>query len=269
VIKRYNTDDLRDVAKLQRKQARPSVVARGTVYGQEPGFRLVQDFPDGLVDPKDYKEVIAFATAERMFPLDHQRNTWAPPGIRWNQNGIGYCWAWSLAASVMDDEAKEGKRQPGDDLLAPVSLGWLVNWRDQGNYLSSAIRGATERGICSAKFAPRPHDYTGRSLLNGWEEDALLHRINPDDVWDTDNSTKARMIQHCVTILTRSVPAYIAYYWWGHALELVGLEWDESEVNNLVWLIRNSHDEDDVIELVGSRAVPDEAFGIRATRTAA
>ena len=82
-----------------------------------------------------------------------------------------------------------------------------------------------------------------------------------------DNRSKSQMIQHCVSVLRTGTPVYTAFYWWGHALELVGLQWDEQQANNLVWVNRNSHNESDVIEMTGSRAVPDEAFGIRATRT--
>jgi hypothetical protein len=42
---------------------------------------------------------------------------------------------------------------------------------------------------------------------------------------------------------------------------VVAIKWDESALNNIVWVLRNSHNENDVIELTGSRGVPDEAYG--------
>jgi hypothetical protein len=77
------------------------------------------------------------------------------------------------------------------------------------------------------------------------------------------------MLLDCATVLRQSDPIYIAYYWWGHALELVGLEWDESVENNVWWIIRNSHNEEKFLRLKGSKAVPDEAFSIGATITQA
>ncbi len=113
---------------------------------------------------------------------------------------------------------------------------------------------------------PDQHSRAYKQYADGWETDALQYRLA--EAWDTDRSSEATMIRHCLSILATGTPLYIAYNWWGHALECVGLRWDESERNNLVWQSRNSHDEDDLIELTGAKAVPDEAYGIRATLTA-
>lgn len=265
---RFNADDPNDLAKLKKLSPRlfTGIRERETRYGSSPvARRVLSDYPSRLVLPADYKEVITYCNKYRMFPVHHQHNTWAPPGVRWNQDGLNYCWAWALAAAMMDVYARENKLPV--PLLAPVSLGWLVNWRNDGNYLESAIRGATERGICEASYVPDPHSRDYRSYHDGWKENALLHRLSPGDIWDLDNSSSSKMIQHCITVLHLGDPLYVALYWWGHALCVSGLLWDESELYNLVWLYRNSHNEDDVIEMVGRNAVPDEAFGPRATIT--
>jgi hypothetical protein len=111
------------------------------------------------------------------------------------------------------------------------------------------------------------HSPKPSSFLAGWEDNALLYRLH--EAWDADNSTDKAMIQHSISILNTAIAGYIAYNWWGHALELVALRWDETQVNNLIWVIRNSHDEDDVIELTGNRGVPDELYGLRASKMTA
>jgi hypothetical protein len=174
----------------------------------------------------------------------------------------GNCWTWSGTAALMDCMAREGKPVP---LLSPVSMGWLVRWKNEGNYLESMIGGLKERGVCEMRFTPRMHTPDPKTFLEGWEDNALLYRLH--EAYDADNSTKAKMIQHAISILNVGIGGYIAYNWWGHALELVALRWDETQANNLVWVIRNSHDEDDVIELTGNRGVPDELYGLRATKT--
>jgi hypothetical protein len=75
------------------------------------------------------------------------------------------------------------------------------------------------------------------------------------------------MIQHAISILWTGRPLYIAYNWWGHALECCGVRWDESVKYNIVWQIRNSHNEEDIIELTGDRGIPDESYCIRASTT--
>lgn len=233
-------------------------------YGRMPGMKPLGDYPDKLIDSADYKEVIARCHEQQRFPIYHQRASWGAPGVKWNQNGLGFCWAWGGTGCLMDCLAREGKPVP---LLSPVSLGWLVNWNNQGNYLEDCIRGLTTRGVCEMRFTPDPHSLKHRQYVDGWEENALLYRLGDGEVFDADNRTRKSMIQHAISILATGTPGYIAYNWWGHALELVAVVWDESETNNLVWQIRNSHNEDDVIELTGSRAVPDELYGIAASLT--
>lgn len=238
----------------------------GTKYGDAPGLiPFGEAEPDKLVEPEDYKDVIEDCIRRQVFPIYHQYDSWAPPGFRWNQNSLNYCWAWSPVAALMDARAREGKPTV---LLSPVSLGWTVNWRNDGNYLESAIAGLKERGVCEATFTPDMHSRSYRQYKPGWEENALQYRL--EKAWDLDNRNKATMIQHAISVLATGSPIYMAYNWWGHALECCGVRWDESiSYEHLVWQIRNSHDESDIIEMSGSKAVFDEAFGFPATFTVA
>ena len=233
---------------------------RRTVYGDAPGLiPFGEAYPDKLVDPKDFKEVIRVCHEKQIFPVYHQHATWAPPGFKWDQNGLSYCWTWGGAAGLMDCRAREGRPTV---ILSPVTMGWLVNWRNTGNYLDSWMKGATERGIAPMEYTPDPLSLNYRSYKAGWEEAALQYRLA--EAWDTD---KATMLQHALSVLATGTPLYIAYDWWGHALQCCGLRWDETVKDSVVWQIRNSHNEDDIIEMSGARAVPDEAYGIRATLT--
>ena len=264
MIQRFNTDQPAQLESLLSAQrpwaASPGAFPRRTVYGRAPGLIPVGELmPDKLIQPSDYKEMIAECHADELFPLYHQRESWAPPGIAWEQDGLNYCWAWGCTAALMDLRSREGRATVH---LSPVSLGWTVNWRNDGNYLESAIGGLRERGVCSMEFTPDPYSLRPNRFKAGWEADALKYRLG--EVWDCDPQ---KMIQHALTILATGTPLYIAYNWWGHALECVGLRWDERELNNVVWIIRNSHGEDDVIELTGTRGVPDEAYGLRASLT--
>lgn len=264
MIKRFDCDrqwrDLRLDMGSRGEDGLFGAIPRKSVYGSAPGLiPFGEAYPDKLVDPKDYKEVIQFCHDQKIFPMYHQKATWGPDGFRWNQNGLGYCWTWSGTGDVMNCRALEGKPSV---LLSPVSMGWLVGWRNRGNYLESFINGAMERGIAPMEYTPDQHSLNYKKFKEGWEDAALNYRIQ--EAWDSD---ARKMIQHAISILRCGVSGYIAYNWWGHALSLVGVRWDESVLNNIVWIIRNSHDEDDFIELTGSRGVPDELYGIRSTRT--
>ncbi|HUT60705.1 MAG TPA: hypothetical protein VNA25_22905 [Phycisphaerae bacterium] len=264
MIQRFDLDSPDDLsAVLQRTTqfgAQIGAFPRRTVYGRARGLVPVGEaIPDKLVQPADYKEVIAECHADQVFPVYHQRESWGPPGTTWDQNGLNYCWSWGLTATLMDLREREGRPTVQ---LSPVSLGWLVNWRNAGNYLESAIAGAKERGVCSAAYTPDMHSLRPNRFKDGWEEDAINYRLG--EVWDCDPRA---MLQHALSVLATGTPLYIAYDWWGHALECVGLRWDEKQVNNVVWIVRNSHGEKDVIELTGNRGLPDEAYGLRASLT--
>ena len=247
----------------------PGIIPRQTRYGDDDAYRLGLtpiEYADSVnvLDWNDVKEALQKSHDDRSQPMYHQVDTWAPEGFKYNQNGIGYCWTWSGTACMMDCRASEAKETT---ILSPVSMGWLVNWKDRGNYLGSYIKGARETGVAPASYIPggiNSHLRKPNEFQDGWEDARASFKLN--EVWDTNTRNGDRqVIQQCATILVKGKPIYIAYNWWGHALELVGMEWDESEKNNVVWKIRNSHNEDDLIELTGDKGVPDEAYGFVST----
>lgn len=239
----------------------PEALPRRTICGSPAATKIglvpVQDSPDLLVDPKDYKEVVAACHEKKIFPMYHQDAAKLFEGS--TQNGLGYCWAWSATNALMGKRAIEGQ-QPV--LLAPVTLGWLVNWNNQGNYLESAIQGMNERGVAPSEYVPNQHSTNHRQYKDGWEEAALNYRSL--EWWDCNYTSEKFMLQQELTILSLGIPVYAAWNHLGHAMEVVGLLWDEKVRNNIVQVIRNSHGEKDCIEMDGARAVPNEAYGLRA-----
>jgi hypothetical protein len=100
---------------------------------------------------------------------------------------------------------------------------------------------------------------SNRSVTH-WNQVGQREKYRLDKVWDTRSSA---MTQQCISILCYGRSLYIAYMWWGHAVELVGVRYNGS---TLEWLISNSHNEPDVIVLTGSRAVPSEAYAFVSTK---
>lgn len=257
-VLRINTDSPADMAILRAHPlySVPEVFPRQTRYGEADaeaiGLTPVEAVPDVLVPKDSFKEVIARCEAEQSFPIHHMYASWCPKGTKFNQASLSYCWTWSGTGCVMTVRAAEGKPLV---LLAPVSMGFLVGWKNQGNYLESYIQGAREKGICPGDI----NDHTNQA--SKWPDaERVKYRIKT--VWDTNpRDGDATMNQHCLSILSYGRPLYGAWNWWSHAVMVAAMRWDETALNNLVYVLRNSHNEDDVIELTGSRAVPDEAYG--------
>lgn len=259
----YDTDNGTDFVDLVRMvpsdfvQALPRRELYASPEADALGLTPVEAVPDVLIAPSEYEGRIKEAHELQNMPVYHMYHTWRPKGTKYNQNGIGYCWTWGGTGCVMTTRAMEDKDTV---LLAPVSMGYLVNWADRGNYLGSFIKGAREQGICPAVDG-NLNDL--RRSASVWNAVGQREKFRLGVVWDTRSSA---MTQHCISILCYGRSLYIAYSWWGHAVELVGIQ----VVNGVYqWLISNSHNESDVIILTGSRAIPSEAYGFVSTVLAA
>ena len=260
----YDADNAADRMALRNKSLLPTydeVIPRDydrIPVGAIPGVPAVaagDEFgaPDMLVAESEYKDAIDHAHELQVFPSYAQKASWAPNGFRYNQNGLGYCWTWGGTACLMDLQ-----RIHCLDVisLAPVSMGFLVNWRNAGNYLESYIRGAREQGVCAAIDGKINDHRNSRAVWEGKPRPVKLDRV-----WDIDTrSGKNKSVQILLSCLVYGCPVYIAYNWWGHALCMSALVWDSSKPYNVIFVIRNSHNENDFILLEGSKGIPDEMY---------
>jgi hypothetical protein len=231
----------------------PRYMKYGSTEARENGMIPVSDSLDVLVPEDEFKERIQEANEKQMMAIHYLRDSGAKAH---SQGGTNYCWAYGISECL---EALRPMENQEYIRLAPATMGWIVNWRNKGNYLSSAIKGCYERGVASSEFA-KDGTTNYKSFKDGWQEDAMKHR--PHEWTDTDSANERRMVQQCVSLLVSGLPLYIAYNWWGHALMMAGVEWDETQKYNLRWIAWNSHN-DGRIELTGSRGVPDEAYAPR------
>lgn len=260
---RWNLDEQIPRIPMPGVIPRKAELAYGTKKALEAKLYPLEAFPDVLVDPKDYKEVIQHCHDAKIFPMYHEAATWAPPGFSYSQDGLPYCWAWAAVSSFQNTRAVEDKETVA---LAPVSLGFCVGWRSEGNYLESTIQGMRDVGITPAEYCGGVNSTNRnyRQYEDGWEEARKNYRLGM--VWDADcTSGNAKAIQHCVSILSYGRSGFAAWNHLGHAMSVIGVEWDERQTNNLIWIIRNSHGETEPIEMVGNNAIPDEFYGFCST----
>lgn len=242
------------------RQYLPRRTVCGSAEAMGMGLAPVLDYPDMLPDPKDFKEIIAYCHEKKIFPMYHRQASGL--NMKPYQNGYGFCWSYGAIACMEQTRAVEGQAPVK---LGPFSLGWLVNWRNQGYYLDRTIAALRDRGAAPESFCPE-YVLEPQKFKVGWEQEALKYRLL--GTWDTRRSEgTVKMIQQALAILKTGRPGYIAYDWWGHALQCAGLVWDESQPNNVGWALFNSH-KDGLIELAGSRGVPDEFYGFGGTTIA-
>lgn len=216
----------------------------------------------GLKCAKVYEEVIKpipesewegrikEAIERKAFPSAHLRA--AKPDYKPTQNGLNYCWAWSLCGTMLVQRLTVGLSFIE---LAPESLGGDVNFRNAGNYLDSALAYAAKNGACERSFVPTMYSLRPSTYKTGWQDNALNHR--PTEWFDLDGNSWV----NTVSALLSGFPLYVGYDWWSHAVCLVGLVIIDGEICPEVF---NSH-ADGIIVLSGSRKVPD--LGSFAQRT--
>ena len=183
-------------------------------------------------------------------------------GQRWKsnpeadyQNGLGFCWAYSLSQATMAVRACE--TQPFVQ-LSPESLAECVGYKNRGYYLDEALVYASKWGIASRATVPQ-HKISESQWNTDYKEDRQNYM--PTEWWDLGGSD---VWGETVTALLMGYGCYVGYDWWRHAVFLDGLRVGSNgkiEVHTC-----NSHGPGNDAWLAGSRAIPSMgSFVLRAT----
>lgn len=279
----YNMDDERDVVALQRELATPTMrevlprnwettplgaftegLTADSVLGNELSSL------DQIVKPADLHDAIDEAHELKLFPYYYaeERGPFPDDEHVWDQDGLGYCWTWGFNAEYMVLRAVLGLPLIH---FPPVANGYLVGWRNRGNYLESMIRGARENGLIPAN---------GGEVSNpNWPDVDINSHNNSGGFWNQYNDLRSDFTLgaswdlncrggemttacQCVSSLRVSVPLYIAHNWWGHALGIECLFNDSAAPLGITYGHRNSHKNKRLLIMEGNRASPDEAIGL-------
>jgi hypothetical protein len=202
-----------------------------------------------LIPEVEWPERVADMTAKKLWPEDaYQRFN---PRLKY-QDGLGYCWTYSLAQNL--EVVRAINNLPYVE-LGPESLGGDVGWRNRGNYLDSALRYCAEHGMASREFIP-DHEINPRNFKDGWEQDAQLYK--PVEWWD--GGAKDMWHEAVTMLLSGSCVPWIGLNWWSHAITYTRLEYVRGE---LCAYTPNSHGAGQDRILSGRKKVPDSLFSVR------
>lgn len=169
-----------------------------------------------------------------------------------SQNGLPYCWAYSLCQAVETEIVLCGLPF---QLLAPESLGEDVGWRSRGNYLDSALQYAATNGIARRQFVPQ-HVINPNQFNAEWKNDRK--NFVPLEWWDLGGRD---VWAETVTALLSGKGCYVGLDWWSHAIFYDRLVLDG---NRLGVHTPNSHGPGNDVNLFGSKAIPSMgSFAIR------
>jgi hypothetical protein len=133
-----------------------------------------------------------------------------------DQNGQGYCWAYSTTACVMLLRAV--MNQPYVRLSAHA-IGCIVKgYRDEGGWCGLSAKFHRERGCPSVALWPEKSMSRSNDKPEVWAN-ASLHRVTEDwmDLGKKDYDHTLTFQQY-ITCLLCNIPCAADFNWWGHSV---------------------------------------------------
>lgn len=185
-----------------------------------------------------------------------------------DQNGQGYCWAYSIGSVIM---FARGKNNLPYQRLSPHAVACKIkNFQDQGGWCGLSAKFARETGYPTEQFWPQKSMARGNDNAATWA-DAAKHKITNDwvdlakPVYD-QNLTFGQV----VTRLLNNDPVAVDFNWWGHSV--CAIDVDEVEPGSFALVIINSWtdqwgDEGEGL-LRGNKALPDGAVAVSSVTVA-
>lgn len=258
----FNADTQSELLLAKRSVSFAQYLPRQSVYGESSAYMMgldpVEAGLDKILTEADLEGAIKRAHETKSFPMYWDQRTWGKDKFKYYQNGIGYCWTFGGTAGLM---TLAPLLRRTEIKLAPVSMGFCVNWANRGWHLDGWANAAKTRGVAVAPDGNVNSLNRDARFWEKYEATRVFGRLRT--AWDTNNGASIKtMALQCASILCYGRPLYIAYDWWSHALCAMGLLWTPGTFMNLTWVIRNSHGEDHLITLEGQRGVPSEAIGL-------
>jgi hypothetical protein len=180
-----------------------------------------------------------------------------------DQNGQGYCWAYSTTATAMLTRAADNL--PYVRLSAHSVACKVMNFADRGGWCGLSAKFIRENGIVPASLWPEKSMSRANDTPAAWEA-AKSFRITEDWVdlarreWD-QNLT----FDQVATCLLSGIPCAVDFNWWAHSVCAMDLV--EVEPGSFGLRILNSWTDQwgdkGVGILRGSQAIPDGAIATR------
>ena len=182
-----------------------------------------------------------------------------------DQNGQGYCWAYSTGMTIM--VARAMANQPLVR-LSPHAVGCKIKgFRDEGAWCGLSAKFARENGYPSEKFWPQKSMSSQYDNAATWAN-AAKHKITEDwvdltrQVWDHQLT-----FDQVATALLLNQACALDFNWWGHSV--CGIRLVRTEPGAYGIRIMNSWTknwgENGLATLAGSKAIPNGAISTRVT----
>ncbi len=213
-----------------------------------------------LATDEQIEEAIVRQAAEKSSPKDvvFRENMEAL-----DQNGQGYCWAYSTTSGIMLARAIVGL---GYKRLSAHMIACIIKgYRDQGGWNSQSVEFAAQHGVASVDTWPEKSMSRSNDTPAMREEAKTRTVIEYMDLADSGPDLKRQM----ATCLINNIVIATDYNWWGHSVLAAYLKkWGAGGANFTTEILNSwakTWSDRGWGELSGSRALPNGAIAIRAT----
>lgn len=186
-----------------------------------------------------------------------------------DQNGQGFCWAYSPGSSILLGRARDN--QPYVRVSPHAVACKIKGFRDEGGWCGLSAKFARETGYPSEEFWPQKSMSRANDNEKTWEN-AKLHRITEDWVDLTRQVYDQNLtFDQLATCLLMNIPCPVDFNWWSHsvcALRLVRIEAGSYGIK--IWNSWGDQWSDRGMGILqGSRAIPNGAIANRVTTASA
>jgi hypothetical protein len=225
-------------------------------YAAAPAF----DIP--LLTDDDIEAALRAQNSGATMSLQHIRDIAdnGKPIPSLDQNGQGYCWAYSTTSASMLARAAAGMPYVR---LSGHMIGCLVKgYRDQGGWNAQSVSFAAANGIASTEFWKEKS--MARSNDNAeMRANAKQHQLFEFMELDDGGPELKRQMATC---LLMGIPYASDHNWWSHSVCACRLvSWNPLKV--LIWNSwSNSWSDNGMGVLEGNRAIPNGAIAVRVSR---
>lgn len=196
----------------------------------------------------------------------------APAFTNLDQNGHGYCWAYSVGHSIMMRRLADG--QPSVRLNPHSVAAIIKNGRDEGGWCGLSAKFVREHGMAEEGTGPGQWPLHSRRLQYDTPECRnLMARYKTIEEWvDLTRSVYEQnlTVKQLATALFNNLPGPVDFNHWSHSV--CAIRWVRIESGSWGLLILNSWagwGRHGLGVLRGNKAIPDGALTVRAVRAAA
>lgn len=243
-----------------------------TIDGEEKGHGQVpRDFrtdPPEMFEPPDQMVKVPRAEWSARIRSQVENKSRLSDLCTWkslDQDGQGYCWAYSTTACVMYLRAVNN--QPPVRLSAHA-IGCIVqDYRNQGGWCGLSAKFHREKGCPSVDFWAEKSMSRSNDKPETWEN-AAKHKVSEDWVDLTRNVYDQNLtFEQVASCLLSGIPCAVDFNWWAHSV--CGVDLVEVEPGSFGLNVHNSWTDSWGNKgygiLRGSKAIPDGAVALRVT----